>query len=384
MSKILIVDDNIKNLQVLANTLADVGYEIEYAQNGQEALEVLKSDSFDIILMDVMMPVMNGFDACKQIKENDKYKEIPIIFLTAKTDEESISNGFMVGGVDYVAKPFNSKELLSRVKTHVELKQGRDSLKNMNTILEQKVNERTIELINANESLTKAKDKLSILDEAKNNFLRIISHELRTPLNGIMGILYLLKNKVDDKEIAELLSYMDISVKRLEKFSYQALKITQLQSEKYELEKSEISIGNIIDLCLIDLSEKIKAKNIEIVKSDNIHNITFSADVDLFALALNKIIENAIQHTFEGTVININAAIINSTLQIIIDDSGKGFDLKNIESTFDLFHMASDYHDTSAGIDMPLVKLITEKHNGNILIGNKTEGGATVKIIFNI
>lgn len=132
---VLLVDDNPQNLQVLGQTLQNEGYEIAMALNGNEALNFLKEDKPEIILLDVMMPELNGFDTCKKIKENDEVKDIPVIFLTAKTDVDDIVQGFDAGGVDYISKPFNRRELIARVKTHIELKKAREEIYNLRSII---------------------------------------------------------------------------------------------------------------------------------------------------------------------------------------------------------------------------------------------------------
>lgn len=125
---ILIVDDVLQNLQVIGTALMDAGYEISMATNGHQCLEMLETIFPDLILLDVMMPEMNGFEVCKRIKSNDVLKEIPIIFLTAKTETKDILEAFESGGSDYVTKPFNQAELLARVKTHISLRKSKDML----------------------------------------------------------------------------------------------------------------------------------------------------------------------------------------------------------------------------------------------------------------
>ncbi len=118
---ILIVDDNPENRKVLGNLLVNSGYDVAVANDGYKTLELLKNLIPDLILLDVMMPGMNGFEVCEKIKDNLILKHIPIIFLTAKVATEDVVKGFKVGGVDYVQKPFNSEELMARVNTHIEL-----------------------------------------------------------------------------------------------------------------------------------------------------------------------------------------------------------------------------------------------------------------------
>lgn len=126
---ILIVDDNQENLKVISNFLKKKGYKIALALNGKSAFKVLDNNKIDLILLDIMMPGMDGFEVCKILKEKPGTKEIPIIFLTAKTDTEDIVKGFKIGGADYITKPFNKEELFARVNNHIQLKRIKDLLK---------------------------------------------------------------------------------------------------------------------------------------------------------------------------------------------------------------------------------------------------------------
>ena len=152
---ILVVDDIVKNIQVIANVLYDQGFHVEFATNGEEALEWLKSQNFDLILLDVMMPGMDGFEVCEKIKEMPCCNETPIIFLTAKTDVDSIAKGFEAGAVDYITKPFNIKELLVRVNTHIKIQEQRKEMEELN--------------------------------HTKDKFFSIIAHDLKNPFNTILG-----------------------------------------------------------------------------------------------------------------------------------------------------------------------------------------------------
>ncbi len=119
---ILIVDDEPKNIQLLGSLLRDKGYLVEFALDGARALKWLDDKPFDLVLLDIMMPGMDGYEVCRRIKENFETSHIPVIFLTAKTETEDIVNGFEMGGADYITKPFKSPELLARVKVRVEMK----------------------------------------------------------------------------------------------------------------------------------------------------------------------------------------------------------------------------------------------------------------------
>ncbi|OUR62622.1 two-component system response regulator [Colwellia sp. 39_35_sub15_T18] len=137
--KILIVDDVAENIQVAMNILKEESYTFSFANDGEEALSLINHHSFDLILLDIMMPKLNGYDVCKQLKSNPTSRDIPVIFLTAKNDVDAIAKGFDVGGIDYIVKPFHAGELLARTKTHLELYHAKRLLAQKNIELALKV-----------------------------------------------------------------------------------------------------------------------------------------------------------------------------------------------------------------------------------------------------
>jgi putative two-component system response regulator len=133
--QILIVDDVSENIQVAMNILKERSYEFSFAMNGNDALELMRNNTYDLVLLDVMMPDKNGYEVCQIMKKDDRLKDIPVIFLTARVDVESISQAFKVGGVDFISKPFHAEELLARVSTHLELHAAKLKLQQQNRIL---------------------------------------------------------------------------------------------------------------------------------------------------------------------------------------------------------------------------------------------------------
>ena len=166
--KILIVDDAPKNIQLLGSILRTENYDISYTTKGKEAVKWVKENDYDLILLDVMMPEMNGFDVCRRLQGSPQTKEIPVIFLTAKSDKESIVNGLCLGAKDYIAKPFNKEELKARVKNHLELKLARDELRRINADLEKEVNKRTFE----------ARQQMELREKTTNASVSILSEVL--------------------------------------------------------------------------------------------------------------------------------------------------------------------------------------------------------------
>jgi DNA-binding response OmpR family regulator len=157
---ILIVDDIAKNIQVLGSILAKEGYAISFATGGKQALEMVETENYDLILLDIMMPEMDGFEVCRRIKQMSAKKNIPVIYLTARTQKQDVVEGLSSGAVDYITKPFNSAELKARVKTHLQLKEARDRIEEQNLELK----EQTDHLEKLNRELKDALEKIKTLE----------------------------------------------------------------------------------------------------------------------------------------------------------------------------------------------------------------------------
>ena len=218
---------------------------------------------------------------CKKIRLNPELNNVPIIFLSADTDRESILRGFEMGAQDYITKPFDSRELIVRVKTHLSLKETLEKLEQLNRSLEEKVLERTTQLKEANEKLEATNLKLIDLDKVKSDFLSLISHEIRTPLNGILGPLELLKGPLYATEIGELISILDSSVRRLERFSLDALLITRLKTRSTEIKKERISLSTLFKNILSENQEHILSKKLKIVQVFDLKNDIISGEPEL-------------------------------------------------------------------------------------------------------
>jgi PleD family two-component response regulator len=184
-AEIIAVDDTPANLQLLEEILRDGGYSVRAFARGQLALEAAAQKPPDLIMLDVNMPGMNGYETCERFKADPRLSSIPIIFISAFSEVLDKVNAFQCGGVDYVTKPFHGAEVLARLETHLKLHRLQQELETHNAHLEELVYQRTSEL-------AEAKGRLAILDKAKSDFLILISHELRTPLTGLLGVTDLI------------------------------------------------------------------------------------------------------------------------------------------------------------------------------------------------
>ncbi len=371
--KILIVDDVSKNIQILGNILSQKKYQIAYAQNGLQAIDICEVQDFDLILLDIMMPGIDGYEVCKILKSNKKTSEIPIIFLTAKADMDSIIKGFETGGQDYITKPFNAAELLARVNNHLLIKKQKECLKKMNNNLEDIVKERT-------EELEKANHQLNILDQAKSNFLSVISHEIRTPLNGVIGLTELLNQTHIDQDQKEYISHLQDVSKRLVKFSNTALLITTLKIDKYHPEILPVSISNLV-LDSIDLFKKSSPKS-ELVISANIpeEELLVKVDSELIRTCFLMIIENSARFTGDNSELEISLGVDEEYVNIAFCDNGPGFTETALANLYDLFSAGDILHSEGTGLGLAAVKLALDALEAKIKIENIDMGGAKVII----
>ena len=374
--KILVVDDVSQNIQVIGNILYENNYQVSFALSGPEALTLLNHENYDLILLDILMPGMDGYEVCKIVKANEKISHIPIIFLTAKSDTDSILKGFELGAVDYLSKPFNTKELLARVKTQIELKKQREQLENINELLEEKVKIRTTELQKANEQLQK-------LEQAKGKFLNLISHELRTPLNVINGFIEILYPSLKETEYEQTIKTLMSVTDKLISLSETALLITELQLGEYLIEFTDVDISEISLKVATTYDAAMKEKDIRLIANFDENARIIHGDDELIRNSVNKILQNAIKFTPKYGLIQIQSTKNDLFVELIVTNSGDGFSEETLEKLFEIFAIdkMTNFSD-GFGLGLASVKLAMEVQSGRIEVKNHAEGGASVTLMF--
>jgi two-component system sensor histidine kinase/response regulator len=383
--KILIIDDFRTNIIYLTRLLQAEDYEIYSGDNAASAFKLISTIEFDLILLDVVMPDTDGYKICEMVRKSINNGSTPVIFITSKNDEKSILRGFELGAQDYVIRPFNNSELVARVNTHIELKRSRAQLKSLNEKLEKTVSNRTFELKTtlaklslSYKRLKKAQKELLSLDKAKENFLRIINHEIRTPLNGIMGFHELIKSNCYDEKLTSYLEMMQSSVQRLEKFSMDALMITQLKTGMYKLNIVCLDIPDQIQQMIGEYMPAIQAE--QIILQIDIKKAFIYTDEILFQYAFKNLLENAINYSPKNHIIKIKGdSIRKDYYQIQITDMGKGFPPEILENKYMLF-FNDNFTDNRPGLALFTIKLIMRYLQGKLQLINSTEGGASALV----
>jgi signal transduction histidine kinase len=362
---ILIVDDILKNLQVLGTTLIEEGYEISMAQNGFQALKLAEKIKPDLILLDVLMPDMTGFETCAKLKENEELSGIPVIFLTAKTETEDIITGFQTGGVDYITKPFKKEELLMRIKTHLDLRLF------------------SIALIEKNENLAR-------LNKEKNEFLGIAAHDLKNPLSAIKGLAEMTEKYFTDltqEEIIESAEQIRISSEFMFQIIMDLLDINAIEEGRFNLSMSDFELDAVLQMVVNKFNPSASAKKINLNLEKNCSGINAYADAGKTQQILDNLISNAIKFSPFDKNIWINSQFISDEkmLRITVKDEGPGISEEDKTKLFKKFSKLSarpTNEENSTGLGLSIVKRLVEEMKGKIWCESQLGAGSSFIVEF--
>ncbi len=354
---ILIVDDNPENLRLLGNALQARKYRLIFAKNGPQALDVLKKQKADLILLDIMMPEMDGFAVCQKLKQDATTKEIPVIFLTAQKDNEKVLKGFKLGAVDYVTKPFNTEELITRVETHIKLQTTETQLK-------QKV-----------EELASTVEQLKEANSTKDKFFSIIAHDLGNLFGGTIGLLELvITEQLTPKDQEKFLHKIMQSSENGHNLLKNLLEWSRVQTGKIKAQPKALNIDAVAQYNIDFLTFQAAQKNINILS--DIEKTQVLADENMLNTVLRNLLSNAIKFTPENGRVEVSAKKKNAVIELSIKDTGIGIPSKHID---ELFRIEVNYSregtagEQGTGLGLILCKEFVEKNGGTI--GVESEEG---------
>jgi signal transduction histidine kinase len=388
--KVLLVDDNENNLMSMQVVLENEGYSFFTATSGREALRILlKEEEFSLILLDVKMPIMDGYETAELIYQRDKFKGIPIIFITAHDyEEEAMFKGYQAGAVDFIRKPFKPEILRSKVAIFAELykknqllRQQEERLKVINNDLmllnqdlEQRVIERTIALENLNKELKE-------LNLSKDKFLSVISHDLRNPLTSLLLSSKTLNENVDKVNPKEVKMFAGIihrtSNKILEQLN-ELVEWAKKQREKTSFDPARLQLRKAVDeaLDLLKANAIQKSVKFDIEVADDIY---VNADSLMLRSILQNLVTNAIKFTPQGGgIVKINATATNAMVEVCIRDFGIGMseETKNmlLRNSTSASLLGTD-QEKGSGLGLLLVKDFVAQHGGTIAIESELGKG---------
>ncbi len=357
---ILVVDDNPKNLQIIALTLRELKYKLIIADGGQKAIELSDRYQVDLILLDVMMPEIDGFEVCRVIKSKPQNNGTPIIFLTALSEKANLVKGFELGAVDYITKPFNKEELISRIKTHLDLKFARDELQSVS-------------------------NNLAESNAIKDKMFSVIGHDLRSPVGSIKMMLEFLLGNIDSydiQKIKETISSLSKTTDEVFNLLENLLWWARSQSGNLVIIPENIQLSSLIRGLYYLNKESLSIKNIRFESAIDNECMVFS-DMNMLKTVLRNLISNAIKFTPQGGLITIAAIEDEDFVKIKVSDSGVGIAEENLPKLFNEkqhFSSVGTNNEAGSGLGLILCKNFVQANNGKISAESISGKGSTFTI----
>lgn len=369
ITNIMVVDDTIANLKLLETILAKRGYRVRSFPRGRLALAAAVIEPPDLILLDINMPEMNGYEICARLKADPILAPIPVIFISALNDMLDKVKAFSCGGVDYISKPFQIEEILARVENHLNLRRLQMELVRHNAQLDDLVSMKTRQLAEAHE-------RLSILDQAKNDFLMLISHELRTPLNGLFGVAELLfATYPANTANVELLDIFKESQARLLRLIEDALLLTEMEVDSASFSPMRLSLSPVLAEVLGGVVELARERKVDLPKG-LCDMPMVSGDAKLFQRAMQAMLETAIKLADPGQTVTLDWAETEGMVWLYVTTPGQNVPASLIPKFFDVLASSQAVMPGGElGLGLPMAKRIFSLFSGCLAVENLTPPG---------
>jgi two-component system sensor histidine kinase/response regulator len=370
LPSILVIEDNPANLSVLFNLLNETGFEVSVSLDGESAIRSAEEGHPDIILLDVMLARIDGFEICRRLKASEKTQAIPVIFMTALTKTVDKVKGFELGAVDYITKPFEPEEVLVRIKTHLTI---------------QKLQQ---DLCLKNEELQASLERERELNKLKSHFLSIASHEFRTPLSMILFSNNLLRRYIqvvpDQQTVTEMIQELDgieRTVKQMTGTLDDILKIAKSETGKLTFNPTLIDLG---DLCwkVVEKFKVLAAETHTVIFSNAVEHIQAFVDPKLMEHILSNLLSNAMKYSPKGGTIRCDLVQENGKIILSVTDKGIGIPEDEQRHLFEAFYRGVNVNDIQGtGLGLSIVKQFVELHGGTITLKSDANKGTIFTVV---
>jgi len=392
---ILVVDDTLYNIQLLYLMLSKQGYNVVKASSGREALDIAEDILPDLILLDIRMPVLDGYEVCSLLKQNDRTNHIPVIFISSIDNPTEKVEAFSVGGVDYINKPFQLIEVLARVETHLHLSSLQKQLQFQNQQLQI-----------AAQQLQQSLEKERELNQIKSNFISVVSHEFRTPLTSIQSSAELLEHYDWDRhEQIQQLKQIQGEVRHMTDLMEDVLFLSRHEAQKNTLNavpfnligfcakllrqtKHLLKENHMISFTFFDgtslINHQISQQKMGLVQED-LPVVTVIMDENVLRHILINLLSNAIKYSPTGGMIEFDCNINDNEVIFTIKDQGIGIPKSEQVHLFSSFYRAKNVGTLpGTGLGLSIVKSCVDIHQGHISLQSDVGMGATFEVVLPI
>ncbi|MDA0690271.1 MAG: hybrid sensor histidine kinase/response regulator [Nitrospinae bacterium] len=363
-NKVLIVDDTPANIDVLRKTLAPEGYELSVATSGEAAVKIAARLKPDLILLDIMMPGIDGYETCRRIKSDVNNRDTAIIFISAKNETADVVKGFSMGAVDYINKPFQHEEVCSRVRTQVNLRALTEMRESLLSRLKDSVN------------------KLTEMDEMKNRFLGMAAHDLRNPLVSIRGLSELLldeNNTFSDGDVKEFIATMHDASQYMLSLVNDLLDTSVIASGNLTINLKKCSLKELVEK-VVRANERL-AENKQMKIQLSLEDVPeFNIDPNRITQVVENLLTNAIKYSSPGSNIYVSLESVDDSAKVGVRDEGPGISLEDQKKLFGGFQKLTAQPtggESSTGLGLAIVKKMVEAHQGTLDIESQMEVGTT-------
>lgn len=361
--KILLVDDKPENLYSLENMLMGDNLSIYKAHSGQEALKLAFKEDFSLILLDVQMPDMDGFEVAHMLKSTRRTRKIPVLLVTALNKERHyMLRGLDEGAIDYLFKPLDPDVTRAKVKTLLTLFSQQKEMEELNKRLQQ-------------------------LNEEKNYMLGVASHDLRNPIGNIITLAGFIENESTNSLSPQHREYLEIiqrSGKELIQLINDLLDVSQLESGKRNLEVKEINLQDLFEIVIAENKAHADRKNIELHYSMGDEKLKLSADYLQMKQVLNNLVSNAIKFSHSGKSVELTANLKEENIHISVIDQGQGIPANELNLLFKPFitsSVRSTGGEKSTGLGLVITKKLIEQHGGALSVDSEQGKGSVFTIV---
>ncbi|MEN9204281.1 MAG: response regulator [Thermostichales cyanobacterium BF4_bins_65] len=358
---VLLVDDTPDNLRLLSSILSDQGYKVRSVIRGSMALTAVQASPPELILLDITMPEMSGYEVCQRLKQDPKTADIPVIFISALDDVLDKVKAFRVGGVDYISKPFQLEEVLARVETHITLSRQRQALQ-------------------------RQKQEIESLGQLKDHLLSTVSHDLKSPLTVILGLTKLLQATLELGDLAqqrEMLARIQASGEKMLNLVTDLLDLSRIE-QGMQLELAEVDLAGVVQQQVLAAEFAACQKHITIELNLPTTPLPVQADSRRIEQVIGNLLSNAIKYTPSGGTITLATEVSPSQIQLHVQDTGFGIPAADLGRIFERFYRVNQpqhRQEPGTGLGLAIAKEIMLQHGGNLTVSSELGKGSRFTMV---